>query len=169
MISPCYLCIPLNFFFFFAVRVVSKDSRPLILPRTSYYKLITFNIAKYKFLPYIICRLTRVSVRHPSLSLICGRAIAQTARRWLPTAAARVQTRVQSCGICGGQSVAGAGFLRVLRFPLPTFIPPISPQSPSPIIRGWYNRPVVAAVPTVPPHKLKKKLPSPIINQYTRN
>jgi hypothetical protein len=40
---------------------------------------------------------------------------------------------------------------------LPIFIPPISPQSPSPIIRGWYNRPVVAAVPKVPPHKLKKK------------
>jgi hypothetical protein len=32
-----------------------------------------------------------------------------------------------------------------------------SPQSPSPIIRGWYNRPVVAAVPEVPPQKLKKK------------
>jgi hypothetical protein len=27
-------------------------------------------------------------------------------------------------------------------FPLPIFISPISPQSPSPIIRGWYNRPV---------------------------
>jgi hypothetical protein len=36
------------------------------------------------------------------------------------------------------------------------FIPPISLKSPSPIIRGWYNRPVVAAVPKVPPHKLKK-------------
>jgi hypothetical protein len=24
-------------------------------------------------------------------------------------------------------------------FPLPIFIPPISPQSPSPIIRGWYK------------------------------
>jgi hypothetical protein len=33
----------------------------------------------------------------------------------------------------------GVGFLRVLRFPLPIFIPPISPQSLSPIIRGWYN------------------------------
>jgi hypothetical protein len=28
---------------------------------------------------------------------------------------------------------------------------------PSPIIRGWYNRQIVAAVPKVPPHKLKKK------------
>jgi hypothetical protein len=32
-------------------------------------------------------------------------------------------------GICGEQSGAGAGFLRVLRFPLPIFIPPNSPSS----------------------------------------
>jgi hypothetical protein len=51
----------------------------------------------------------------------------------------------------------GQIFLPVLRFPLPIFIPRISPQSPSPIIRGWYNRPVVAAVPKVAPHKLKKE------------
>jgi hypothetical protein len=42
---------------------------------------------------------------------------------------------------CGGRSGAGAGFLRVLRFPLPVFIPPIAPHS-SRIFRGWYNRPV---------------------------
>jgi hypothetical protein len=54
------------------------------------------------------------------------------------------------------ESGVGAGFLRELRFPLPICIPPISPQSLSPIIRGLYNRPVVAAVPKVPPHKLKK-------------
>jgi hypothetical protein len=89
-----------------------------------------------------------------------GRAIAQAVRRWLPTAAARVRTRVRSCGICGGQSGAGAGFLRVLRFPLSIFIPPIAPQSPSSIIWGLYNRPEVAAVPRdlVPPHKNKKKV-----------
>jgi hypothetical protein len=81
-----------------------------------------------------------------------GGAIAQAVSRWLPTAAALVQTRVYSCGICGGQCSAGAGFVRVLRFPLPISIPPISPQSPSPVIWGWYNRPVVAAVLKVPPH-----------------
>jgi hypothetical protein len=59
--------------------------------------------------------------------LECGRAIAEAVSRWLPTAAARVQSRVWSSGICG----AGAGFLRVLRFPLP-FIPPNSPFSQSP-------------------------------------
>jgi hypothetical protein len=68
--------------------------------------------------------------------------------RWLPTAAARVRARVWSCEICGGQNSTGVGFLRVLRFPLPIFIPPIAPQSPSSIIWGWHNRPVVAAVPS---------------------
>jgi hypothetical protein len=33
-------------------------------------------------------------------------------------------------------------------FPLPIFIPPIAPKSPSSIIWGRYNRPVVAAVPS---------------------
>jgi hypothetical protein len=47
--------------------------------------------------------------------------------RWLPTAAARVRVRA-ACGVCGGQSGTGAGFLRVLRFPL-SIIPPISPLS----------------------------------------
>jgi hypothetical protein len=56
--------------------------------------------------------------------------------------------RVSSCGICGGQIGTGAGFLRVLRFLLPIFIPPTAPQSPSSSIWGWYNRTVLAAVPS---------------------
>jgi hypothetical protein len=48
-------------------------------------------------------------------------------RRWLLTAAARVRVRA-ACGVCGGQSGTGAGFLRVLRFSL-AIIPPISPLS----------------------------------------
>jgi hypothetical protein len=60
-----------------------------------------------------------------------SRAIAEAVSRWLPTAAARIQSWVWSGGIFGGQSGAGAGFLRVLRFPLP-FIPPNSPSSQSP-------------------------------------
>jgi hypothetical protein len=65
------------------------------------------------------------------------------------TAVARVRARVWSCGICGGQSGTVAGFLRLLRFPLPIFISPIAPQSQSSIIWPWYNRTVVAAVPSV--------------------
>jgi hypothetical protein len=53
-----------------------------------------------------------------------GRAIVQAVSRRLPTAAARVRAQVKSCGICDGQSGPGAGFLQVLRFPLPVLIPP---------------------------------------------
>jgi hypothetical protein len=56
-----------------------------------------------------------------------GSCRSSAVRRWLPTAAARVHVRA-ACGACGGQSGTGAGFLRVLRFPLP-IIPPISPLS----------------------------------------
>jgi hypothetical protein len=87
-----------------------------------------------------------------------GRAIAEAVSRWLPTAVARVQSRVWSSGICGGQSGVRAGFLRVLRFPLP-FIPPNYPSSQSPgagTIGQW-----VADVPSGPsldstPHHAKK-------------
>jgi hypothetical protein len=45
---------------------------------------------------------------------------------------AQVLARVWSGGICGGQNEAGAGFFRVLWFPLPIYIPPNSPSSQSP-------------------------------------
>jgi hypothetical protein len=61
-----------------------------------------------------------------------GRPIAQAVSRRFPTAAAWVRDRVWSSGICGGRSGAGAGLLRVLRFPFPIFIPPNSPSSQSP-------------------------------------
>jgi hypothetical protein len=69
----------------------------------------------------------------------CG-AIAKAVSRRLPIAAARVRSPVRSCGMCGGQSGTGAGFLQVLRFPLPILIPPTTPHSSS-VIRGCYNRP----------------------------
>jgi hypothetical protein len=76
-----------------------------------------------------------------------GRAVAEAVSRRFATAA-RVRARVWSCGICGEQSSTGTGSLRVLRFPLPIFIPPFAPQSSSSIIWGWNNRPVAAAVPS---------------------
>jgi hypothetical protein len=76
-----------------------------------------------------------------------GCTTAQTVSRRLPTAAARVRAQERSCGICGGQSSAGLDFLRVLRFPLPILIQPTAPRSSS-IIRGWYNRPISAQVPS---------------------
>jgi hypothetical protein len=58
-----------------------------------------------------------------------NRVISQAVSNRFPTPVARVQTLFMSCGIYGGQSGTGAGFLRVLRFPLPIRIPPIVPQS----------------------------------------
>jgi hypothetical protein len=70
-----------------------------------------------------------------------GRAIAQAVIRSLSsTMAARVRNQVRSCGIYGGQSGTGVGFLRVHPFFLPILIPPTDPHSSSHIIRGWYNR-----------------------------
>ena len=52
-----------------------------------------------------------------------GLVIAQAVSRWL-------RARLRPCGILGSESGTGACFLRVLRFPLPMFIPAIAPQSP---------------------------------------
>jgi hypothetical protein len=87
--------------------------------------------------------------------------IAQAVSHWLHTAAVQVQSQVKSCGICSGQSGAGAGFLIVLQFPLPTLTPPTAPQSSS-IIWGWYNRPDSGQVKSVSSHlkepeKIKSK------------
>jgi hypothetical protein len=71
-----------------------------------------------------------------------GRAVAQAVSRCLPTAVARVRVRA-ACGVCGGQSGTGAGFLRVLRFPLTNHSINFSIII---ITRAWHNRPLVAAV-----------------------
>jgi hypothetical protein len=90
---------------------------------------------------------------------VFGRAIAQAVSSWLPTAAALVRAQLGSCGICGGQSGTGAGFLLLLLFPMPILIPPTSPHSS--IIRGPYNRPKSCRrakwVQSHPPPRNKKK------------
>jgi hypothetical protein len=75
-------------------------------------------------------------------SHVClGRAIAQAVSRWLPTGGPGFEPGSAHVGFCGGQSGAGAGFLRVLRFPLPISIPPIAPKIILIYHRGLYNRP----------------------------
>jgi hypothetical protein len=100
-----------------------------------------------------------------------GRAIAQAVSRRLLTAAARVRAQVKSCGIYGGKSGAGAGFLRVLRFPLPILIRPTASHSSS-IIRGLYNRPKkwpTYQVDSVSPHPEKLKKTTMHINAVQDN
>jgi hypothetical protein len=62
------------------------------------------------------CRFLQ-NIFQPTYTNVC--AIAQVVSRRLSTEAAGVQSQVRLCGICGGQSGAGAGFLRVPQFPLP--------------------------------------------------
>jgi hypothetical protein len=81
-----------------------------------------------------------LSIFKQRVIVLSGLAIAQAVSHRLPTAAAQVWFQVRSCGICGGQSGTVAGFLRVLRFPLPILIPPTTPHSSS-IIRDWYKSP----------------------------
>jgi hypothetical protein len=61
-------------------------------------------------------------------------------------------------GICGGQSVTGAGFLRIFRFPLP-LIPPTAPHSSS--SGADTIRQIIADVPSglslTPPQETKKQ------------
>jgi hypothetical protein len=86
------------------------------------------------------CRIWFILCTVHVLGLVLGRAIAQADSRQLPIAAAWVLAQVRICGIFGAKSVAGVGFLRVLRFPLPILIQPTASHS-SPIVLVWYNRP----------------------------
>jgi hypothetical protein len=93
--------------------------------------------------------------------LFDGRATAQAVSRRLHTAAARVRDQVRSCGICGGQSGTGAGFLRVRLFPQTILIPPNSSHSSSGA--GTIGQ-LVADVPIglgfTPPQETKKNYAS---------
>jgi hypothetical protein len=83
-----------------------------------------------------------VEHRQPS-DISCGCSQERTAVSFTRSCGPGFETGPGHVGFVVGQSGAGAGFLRILRFPLQSsFAPPITPQSPSCIIRGMYNRPM---------------------------
>jgi hypothetical protein len=70
-----------------------------------------------------------------SLLFLAPPEAAPRPRRLVASYPARARPQVMLCGIYGGQSGNGTGFLRVLRFPLPIVIPLTAPHSSSSIIR----------------------------------
>jgi hypothetical protein len=86
---------------------------------------------------------------------VIGRAVSQFVCRWLPTAAARVRSQVKSCGICDGQSGTGVGFVRLLRIPLPSLIPPTALTSGAGTI-GQLVADVPSGLSLTPPQDTKK-------------
>jgi hypothetical protein len=78
------------------------------------------NIYKNSHVETLFRMLTRQADRY---------AIAQAVSRRLPTAPARVRAQSGHVGFVVHESGSAAGFLRVLRFPLPIIIPPNSPSS----------------------------------------
>jgi hypothetical protein len=110
--------------------------------------LVTHAIPLFSVVDLVDCvSALMADVCNISSKISLSRAIAQAVSRRLPTAAARVRTQLRSCGICCGQSGTGAGFLRVLRFPLPIRIPPVAPHSSS-YHPGQQVSQLVAAVPS---------------------
>jgi hypothetical protein len=91
-----------------------------------------------------------------------SKADSHAVSRRLPITAARVRAQIRSCGICGGQSGTGAGFLRILILPLPVLLLSTASHSSASIIRGCYNRPVngrrIKWNQSDPTPKKKKKL-----------
>jgi hypothetical protein len=67
-------------------------------------------MSRYGISRYRSNEISRVNMLH-------GRATAQAVNRRLPNGAARVRFRVRSCGISGGQSGSGVGFILVFGFP----------------------------------------------------
>jgi hypothetical protein len=94
---------------------------------------------------------SRARLYSVTAKLTCSvcRAIAQAVSCRLPTAADQVRCQVSSCGICDGQSGIGAGFLRLLRFPLPIRIHPDT--------IGQLLTCVPSALSLTPPQGIKKK------------
>jgi hypothetical protein len=92
-----------------------------------------------------------------NLPITSGRTRAQAGSRRLPTAAIRVQSQVKSYEICCGQSGTGAGFLRVLQFPLPILIPPNVRYSSGAGTIGQLVADVSSGLSLTPPHETKTK------------
>jgi hypothetical protein len=108
------------------------------------------------------------STKYCKIFVYDDRAIAQAVNQRLPTAVALVWAQIRSCGICGGQSSTGAGFLSVLRFPLSIVIPPTAQHSSSSGAAkvGQLVADIPSGVSLTPPPQTKTKKTKTIYMTY---
>jgi hypothetical protein len=83
-------------------------------------------LAGWKCLPTSLFTVVH-RINQCNVTSLIARATAQAFSSRFLTVAARVRVKLWSCRIFGWRSGTGAGFLRVLRFPVPIRIPPIAP------------------------------------------
>jgi hypothetical protein len=65
------------------------------------------------------CRYVNSAFRRLAVTTAQGPAVVQAVSRRLPAETARDGARIKACGVCGGQSDAEVGFVRVLRLSPP--------------------------------------------------
>jgi hypothetical protein len=99
------------------------------------------------------------------LSPCLGRAMAQAVSRRSLTEEARVLSRVNACGICGGQSGTGTGFSPSCGFSPVNFIPPVLHYQEKRkkliiFITGLHNKPQASVSSAAGPFHHKKNLPA---------
>jgi hypothetical protein len=103
------------------------------LNRNIHINVISFSIKASKQCLLLPCSIYSLTLKMEAMLFFetLGRAMAQTVSLWLPTAATRVRDRMEKVGFVVDKVTlgTGAGFLRVLRFPLSNIIPQISPSS----------------------------------------
>jgi hypothetical protein len=124
------------------LRILVKKFRKPNRKRVSYHIIFisiplihtrsTYNLLDIE--PVILCNINNVSAEiysdcHNSTIKLLNSQWYFTVICQLPTTVAQVRSQVRSCGICGGESGTGVGFLQVLQFPLPILIPPVAPHS----------------------------------------
>jgi hypothetical protein len=128
-----------------------------------------------KYLKWHIHRIFRIAMKN--WISCCGQEVFSTVNELSEECLGRatvqaevwVRAWVRKCGIYGGQSGPRAGFHRVLPFALP-IIPPTTPHSfihSSSIIRCWYNRPIMADIPSelslTSPQETRKKVKNALV------
>jgi hypothetical protein len=110
------------------------------------YNVFSVNVIHYtnpaRVFPYRKLQLLHLRIMRSYTRVEAGSYTSTVILRGFPPLRSGVRDRVCHVGFCGGQSGAGVGFLRVLRFPCQFSFHQLLQKSSSSIIRVKHNRPL---------------------------